>query len=181
MTQITRAKKGAVVAASVALAFAGSSQAAPNDGARATVLQAVVNCRAVADTAARLACYDAAAARLDEAEAKGDLVILDRAQSQQARREAFGFSIPSFDLFNRGEPAERLNRASFKVVRAWEIGAGGLWAMELDSGAVWRQTDGNKLSRRPKPGSTVEIRSAALGSYFMNVDGQTAIRVKRDR
>ena len=62
MTQITRAKKGAVVAASVALAFAGSSQAAPKDGARATVLQAVVNCRAVADTAARLACYDAAAA-----------------------------------------------------------------------------------------------------------------------
>ena len=74
-----------------------------------------------------------------------------------------------------------LNETSFKVARAWEIGAGGLWAMELDSGAVWRQTDGNKLSRRPKPGSTVEIRSAALGSYFMNVDGQTAIRVKRDR
>ena len=181
MTQITRSQKGALMAAALALGVAGAARAAPADAPRAAVLQAVMNCRTVADTAARLACYDAAAARLDEAEAKGDLVILDREQTQQARREAFGFSIPSFDLFNRGEPAERLNRASFKVVRAWEIGAGGLWAMELDSGAVWRQTDGNKLSRRPKPGSTVEIRSAALGSYFMNVDGQTAIRVKRDR
>ncbi|HEX6866645.1 MAG TPA: hypothetical protein VF122_05385 [Caulobacteraceae bacterium] len=181
MTQFTRAKKGALVAAALALTTAGASQAAPNDAPRAAALQAVVNCRAVTDTAARLACYDAAAARLDEAEAKGDLVILDRNQTQQARREAFGFSIPSFDLFNRGAPAEKMDRAEFKVVRAWEFNNTGQWAMELDSGAVWRQTDQETLSRRPKPGSTVEIRSAALGSYFMNVDGQRAIRVKRDR
>lgn len=177
MTQITRAKKGALVAAALAMA-AGAAQAA--DTPRAAILQEVVNCRAIADTAARLACYDAAAARLDEAEAKGDLVVLDRAQTQQARREAFGFSIPSFDLFNRGERPEKLDRASFKVVRAWDNNAG-QWSFELDSGAVWRQTDQERLSRRPKAGSTVEIRSAALGSYLMNVDGQTAIRVKRDR
>lgn len=181
MTQFTRAKKGALVAAALALTAGGAAQSAPNEGNRAAVLQAVVDCRAVADTAARLACYDAAAAQLDEAEAKGDLVVLDRAQTQQARREAFGFSIPTFDLFNRGERPEGLDRASFKVVRAWEASNTGQWAMELDSGAVWRQTDGEILSRRPKPGSTVEIRSAAMGGYFMNVDGQRAIRVKRDR
>ena len=180
MTQIDRAKKGALVAAALALTAAGAAQAAPNDAPRAAVLQAVVNCRSVTDTAARLACYDAAAARLDEAEAKGDLVILDRDQTQQARREAFGFSIPSFDLFNRGAPAQKLDRAEFKVVRAWENNAG-QWSVELDSGAVWRQTDQEMLSRRPKEGSTVEIRSAAMGSYLMNVDGQRAIRVKRDR
>lgn len=181
MTQITRAKKGALVAAALALGAAGVSQAAPNDAPRAAVLQAVVNCRTVADTAARLACYDAAAAQLDEAEAKGDLVILDRNQTQQARREAFGFSIPSFDLFSRDAQAEKLDRASFKVVRAWQSGPNEQWVVELDSGATWRQIDTARLNRKPKAGSTVEIRSAALGSYFMNVDGQTAIRVKRDR
>ena len=180
MTQFTPAKKGALVAAGLALAAAGAAQAAPGEAGRAAVLQAVVDCRAVADSAARLACYDAAAAGLAEAEAKGDVVVLDRAQAQQARREAFGFSIPSFDLFNRGERPESMDRASFKVVRAWEYNNTGQWAMELDSGAVWRQTDQETLSRRPKPGSTVEIRSAAMGSYFMNVDGQRAIRVKRD-
>ena len=177
MTQIISGQKGALVAAALALALGGTALAAP----RPATLQAVIDCRAVSEAAARLACYDAAAARLDEAEAKGDIVVMDREQTRQARREAFGFTLPSFDLFSRGESAEKLDRASFKVVRAWESGANGQWSMELDSGAVWRQTDSETLSRRPKPGSTVEIRSAALGSYFMNVDGQRAIRVKRDR
>lgn len=177
MTQITRAKKGAVVAAAVALS-AGGAWAATD---RAAVFQAVVDCRAIAEPNARLACYDTAAARLQEAEAKGDVVVLDRAQTQQARREAFGFSIPSFDLFNRGEAAEKLDRASFKVARAWQSGPNGQWVLELDSGAVWRQIDTETVYPKPKAGSTVEIRSAALGSYLANIDGRRAIRVKRDR
>ncbi|HEX6865720.1 MAG TPA: hypothetical protein VF122_00670, partial [Caulobacteraceae bacterium] len=91
MTQITRATKGALMTAALTL-MAGSAQAASD---RPPVLQAVVDCRAIADSSARLACYDAAAARLDEAEAKGDVVVLDREQRQQARREAFGFTMPS--------------------------------------------------------------------------------------
>jgi hypothetical protein len=174
MTQFTRVQKSALVAAVLTLT-AGGAQAATD---RAAVFQAVVDCRAIADSNARLACYDAAAARLQEAEAKGDVVVLDREQRQQARREAFGFTMPSFDLFSRGEPADKLDRVTFKVVRATQANDGS-WTMELDSGAVWRQTDQEGLSRRPKPGSSVEIRNAALGSYFMNVDGQRAIRVKR--
>ena len=173
MTQFTRAKKGVLAAAALMLG-AGAAQAAD----RAPVLKAVVDCRAITDGAARLACYDAAAATLDEAESKGDVVVLDREQRQQARREAFGFTLPSFDIFSRGEPAEQLDRVSYKVARAWQANDG-TWTMELDSGAVWRQTDQEQLSRRPKQGATVEIRNAALGSYFMNVDGQRAIRVKR--
>lgn len=173
MTQIARATKGALLAAALTLT-AGGVQAAD----RAPVLQAVVDCRAIADSNARLACYDAAAARLEEAETKGDVVVLDREQRQQARREAFGFTLPSFDILNRGEPAEKLDRVTFKVVRATQANDGS-WTLELDSGAVWRQTDQEGLSRRPKPGTTVEIRNAAMGGYFMNVDGQRAIRVKR--
>lgn len=178
MTQFSRAKKGALVAVAAAMMASGAEAA---DTPRAAVLQEVVNCRSVTDTAARLACYDAAAAKLDEAEAKGDVVVMDRAQTQQVRRDAFGFSLPSFDVFNRREPAERLERASFRVVRAWQTGVNAQWVMELDSGAVWRQIDTENVYRKPKPGSTVEIRSAALGSYLANIDGQTAIRVKRDR
>ncbi|HEX6860701.1 MAG TPA: hypothetical protein VF138_10945 [Caulobacteraceae bacterium] len=177
MTQNFLAQKGALVAALAVLAFPAASQAA--DARRAEELQAVVDCRAVADNVARLACYDSAAARLDEAEAKGDVVVLDKAQRQQARREAFGFNLPSIDIFSR-DGAEKMDRESFKVVRAWENN-GGQVSVELETGAVWRQTDQELLSRRPKPGSTVEIRSAAMGSYLMNVDGQRAIRVTRER
>jgi hypothetical protein len=179
MTQLTSTQKGAFMAAGLVLAAAGGAQAASTDAGRAAVLQAVVNCRAVSDTAARLACYDAAAARLDEAEAKGEVVVMDREQTRQARREAFGFTLPSLAIFERGD-SEKMDRVTFKVARATEANDG-TWTIELDAGAVWRQTDTERLSRRPKPGSTVEVRSASMGSYFMNVDGQRAIRVRREK
>lgn len=178
MTQFTHAKKGALMAMGAALALGGAGPAAAQDARRASVLQTVIDCRAVVETAARLACYDAAVAGLDQAEAKGDVVVMDREQTRQARREAFGFSMPSFAMFERGEKAEAMDRAAFKVVRASE-GNDGTWTIETDAGAVWRQTDQERLSRRPKPGTPVEIRSAAMGGYFMNVDGQRAIRVTR--
>ncbi len=181
MTRLRHVKTGLLTAAALALAAAGGAQAQSGDGGRAAALQALVDCRAMADDTARLACYDAAAAGLQEAEAKGEVIVLDRAQAEQARREAFGFSIPSFDLFNRGERPERLDHAAFTVASADQAGFDGPWTIELDSGAVWRQIDHERLSRRPKPGMTVEVRSAAMGSYFMNVDGQRAIRVTRVR
>lgn len=180
MTQFNLGSKLALAAALAALAAGGNAAAQAKDARRADVLQAVVDCRAVPDTAARLACYDAAAARLDEAEAKGEVVVMDREQTRQARREAFGFSLPSFSMFSRGEPEAKMDRESFKVAQAWEANDG-TWTIELDTGAIWRQTDGERLSRRPKPGGTVEIRSAAMGGFFMNVDGQRAIRVKREK
>ena len=178
MTQITRAQKGAIVALGLTFAMAGAAEAA--EGKRADELQAVVDCRAVAENVARLACYDAAAARLDEAEAKGEVVVLDKAQRQQARREAFGFTIPSFDIFNRGSEAEAAGPMVFKVAEAWQDG-NGRWGVELDTGAIWRQTDSESIYRKPKKGSSVELKPAAMGSYFMKIDGQRAVRAKRER
>jgi len=179
MTRFIRAQKGVLVAAGLVLAASGAS-AAPKEAGRAQVLKAVVDCRAIADNAARLACYDTAAGRLDEAEAKGDLIVMDREQTRQARREAFGFSLPSLDIFNRGEAPETAGRASFTVERAWRSPEG-KWVVELDTGAVWRQIDENSIRKRPEKGSTVEIRTAALGSYFMKIDGQLAMRAHRDK
>jgi len=180
MPQFNPRKKGALVAAGLVLALATASQAAPNDPGRAAVLKAVVDCRGIADSAARLACYDAAAARLDEAEAKGDVVVLDREQTRKARREAFGFTLPSLNVFNRGEEPEKIDRATYTVERAWK-GSDGRWVVETDTGAVWRQTDDINILHKPKKGSNVEIKTAALGSYFMKLDGQTAMRAHRDK
>ena len=41
------------------------------------------------------------------------------------------------------------------------------------------QNDSETLFREPKKGSKVEIRKASMGGYFMNVDGQRAIRARR--
>lgn len=180
MTQFSPRKKGALVAAGLLLAVAGTAQAAPKDLGRAAVFKAMVDCRSVTDSAARLACYDAAAARLDEAEAKGDVVVLDREQTRQARREAFGFTMPSLAIFNRGEAQEQADRASYTVENAWKT-PDGKWVVELDTGGVWRQTDDVDLRHAPHKGSTADIRTAALGSYFMKIDGQLAMRAHRDK
>ena len=51
----------------------------------------------------------------------------------------------------------------------------------MEDGAVWQQIDTTRLPREPKAGQKVKIKVAAMGSYFANVNGQRAIRMKRDR
>ena len=66
---------------------AGLAAASP---IRAPVVQSVLDCRKIDDAAARLACYDKAVAGVEQAEASGDLVTVDRAQRRAARHQAFG-------------------------------------------------------------------------------------------
>lgn len=51
--------------------------------------------------------------------------------------------------------------------------------LELQEGAVWVQTDSEAPSRYPKKGSKAETRKGATGGFFINLDGQRAIRAKR--
>ena len=164
-----------LVLAAPALAVAQTPAA---DSPRAAQFDAVVACRTIADGGQRLACFDAAAAQLAEAEKSGDIVVVSRAQAQAARRQAFGFSLPSLAIFDRGASPEELERLSVKARTAYQV-AGGKWAVELEDGAVWQQTDNERLARAPRQGSRVEIRRAAMGGFFMNLDGQRAVRARR--
>ena len=177
-----RRNTGIALAAGVAaLALAGSgfaaAPAAPK--VRAAQLQAIVDCRQQAEPAARLACYDAATAALDAAEKAGDVVVVDRAQVQEARKAAFGFNFQMPTFMTGGEKPERMDRITATVESA-RRDATGKWIIILTDGAVWRQTETKTMFRDPHKGSTVEIRTAAMGSFFMKVDGQSQIRVHRD-
>jgi hypothetical protein len=145
-------------------------------------MQKLADCRKITEDRARLGCYDAAASALDEAEAKGDVVVVDRAQAREVRRQAFGFSLPSLDIFDRGGSGadDSADRMTAKVARAYRRGDG-KWVFELEDGAVWSQVDDAALPKGARGGSEVAIRKAALGSFFMNVDGQRAIRATRAR
>ncbi len=167
------------------LLVAPAASAAPppggaGSGARAAVLQGLLDCRAKTDNAERLACYDAAAARMDQAEAKGDIVVVDREQSKAIRRQAFGFTLPSLSLFERGDKPEKIDQVS-GVIAAARADGNGKWVLRLEDGAIWRQIDGDPPHRDPKAGMSVEIKSASLGSYLLSVDGQRAFRAHRDQ
>lgn len=181
MTQIAKGSKaglGALIAAA-GMALAGAAGAAAPAQTTAAPVQAVVDCRKLTDDAQRLACYDAAVAKMAEAESTGDLLTLDKAQRQGVRREAFGLPLASLGLFDRGEKPEALNRITVTIDQAWR-NAQGKWIIKLDSGAIWRQIDDNSLGKAPHHGSTAAIRKGTLGSFFVNIDGQLALQMHRD-
>ena len=162
-----------------ALVMAAQAQAAtPPKSAPAASVQAVLACRPITDDTQRLACFDKATATMDEAEAKGDLLTLDREQRRAVRRQAFGLTMPSFAVFDRGEKPEEANKLMAKVASA-SHDAYGKWTIRLADGAVWAQIDDNELPRAPHEGSDVVITKGALGSFFMKVDGQQAVRARR--
>ncbi|MBU2096132.1 MAG: hypothetical protein KJ775_19605 [Alphaproteobacteria bacterium] len=179
-------KTAAIRAAGLALAatllapalLSAGANAQPKPEARSAMLQKLVDCRKVTDETARLACYDQVTVALDQAEAKGDIVVVDREQARKVRKQAFGFSVPSITLFERGESKEELANTT-GVVAVARVNGAGKWVIKLEDGAVWTQVDGNELFRDPKPGATVKIRQAAMGSFLMTIDNSRAFRARR--
>ncbi len=161
-------------------AFAASAAGAaePRTEGRAALVQQLTDCRKLSEDAARLACYDTATAALEQAEAKGDIVVVDREQARTVRRQAFGFSLPSMAMFERGEEKEQIDNVSGKIASARQDAAG-KWVLRLEDGAVWQQVDAQELSLYPKPGQSVTIRKATLGSFLASVEGRRAFRVRR--
>jgi hypothetical protein len=158
--------------------LAADAASAPN---RAVVLKALTDCRAIGDATARLDCYDKAAAALDQAEATGEVVVVDRAQARAARRQAFGFDLSALSIFDRAvSTKDEVNVLNAAAAEAYRNGDG-KWIIVLDDGAHWRQIDDADLSKPPHQGSAIKIRHASLGSFVMNIDGQPYIRVHRDQ
>ena len=173
------------LAATVVLALAvGAAQAAApkvDVQARATALKALSDCRRETDTAVRLACYDKAAATLDEAETSGQIVVLDREQVRTARRQAFGLDLSSINLFRRtpGAPKEdRVDHVALTVARAGRNGDG-RWRLTTEEGPTWVQTDSEEIALEPHAGSKLTVSSGLLGAFFCKVDGQASVRCMR--
>ncbi len=151
----------------------------PNAQQRAKELQILIDCRKITDPTQRLACYDQAAAGLDQAEAKGDVVVVSREEARKVRHQAFGFSMPSITLFERGEKPEVVNSADGLIASVRKT-IGGKWEIKLQDGATWIQVDLTEIPIDPKPGQTVKINRATMGSYMMTVANQRAVRVHRE-
>jgi hypothetical protein len=145
------------------------------------LVKAVQSCQAIKDNNARLACYDQAASALVSATNRGDVAIVDRNQVRQVRRSLFGFSLPSFPFFSgsknrdaEAEPKELLSTlASFR-----SIGNGYFRFTLADPQSSWESTEASDVFE-PKLGAKVEITHGALGSYWAEISGQPAVKVRR--
>lgn len=170
---LSSAALAALLLSPVAAGAQTSRAPAPSAG-----LQAVFDCRQVAEDAARLACFERSVGALQAAFAARDVVVVDREQARAARREAFGFSLPSLNIFDRVRGGEDLDEVDFTVASASQDG--NLWTVRTQEGQVWRQTHSVPGYIRIRPGAKAEVRRGMLGSYFMKVAGAT-FRVERAR
>lgn len=140
------------------------------------VLTDLLACRQIADPAARLACYDAQTMALAAAAERSDIVVADRQQVEQTRRGLFGYSAGESALL--GVDGAEVNRLDTKVTSARRSRDGG-WTITMAEGGTWEQVDSKPLALSPKPGQKAAITKGALGSYFVSVDGQSAIKMRR--
>lgn len=174
----------AIVAAGIALLAGPALASDEKDAARRTpeAYQRLIDCRAVADAAARLACYDQQVATIATQTAAGELVVTDRASMREARRGLFGFSLPNIGkLFGGGgdeDKAEEIKEIDTTIASARNLGYNG-WRVTLADGSVWEQSDTTRLVFDPRAGNPIKIKQAAMGTYKANIDGQPAVRVRR--
>lgn len=139
-------------------------------------------CRALTDAAARLTCFDRAAAALDQAVASREVVVLDRNEVRKTRRSLFGFSLPRIGLFGpSGDEAEEEAEREVEAAIAGSTSLGyGKWRIRMTDGAVWQTTEALRGFRSPASGMTVKIKRGALGNYFMEIPGNRSVTVKRE-
>jgi hypothetical protein len=142
------------------------------------VIRALKACSAIKADGERLACYDKAAQSVAKAQETGEVIIIDKQSARAARRQAFGLELPTLSILDRG--ADKAETETLQaVIKLARTDAEGRLVMTLEDGAVWRQIDDQALGKPPKPGVTVEIRKAAMGSYRMKIGSQPPIRVRR--
>lgn len=171
----------AVLAFVAAVAVVGP--AASQDVQRPELLDRLIQCRGLADGTARLACFDSAAAALDQAERQGEVVVVDRAQVRESQRRLFGFNVGGLlPVFGRADAIEpELDTMEGVLASARQGGEGGRWIFTLEDGSVWRQVDSEQMNVRPRAGHSIRIRRAALGSFLASVNDTRSVRVARDR
>lgn len=142
-------------------------------------LQGLAACAAMQEPAQKASCYDAAYGALNGAIQSGELTLIRKKEAQAARREAFGFKLPSLSILDKVAKEEGPVEALIDTIKEARLDQEGNWTITMGDGAVWRQTDKKTLAPRPKPGQKVEIKKAALGSFFMKVEDLPAVRAKR--
>ena len=148
---------------------------------RPEAFEALVHCRSIAEAAARLQCFDAAAAALEQAAERRDLVVVDRAQVHESRRRLFGLALPHLPIFGGGDndrDDQEISQIESTIASAVRNDLG-QWQVRMQEGGTWIQTDFNQLALAPRPGQPVVVHRGPLGSYMMRVGHQPGVRVRR--
>lgn len=170
-----------VIAAGLAALMAHHAPAVAQDKSIANapapkIFTDVLQCRAIADADTRLACFDRTVGTLEQAQQRKDVFVADKEAIREARRGLFGFSLPKVRIFGDDDMEEEVKSIE-STIKSAVMGQKG-YVFTLADGARWAQTDGAYMDK-PKAGSKIRIRRAALGSYMGSIEGRVGFRIER--
>jgi hypothetical protein len=172
----------------------GAHAAAP-----AAVAEQVQQCRAIADAAQRVACYDAVfGPPVVPTESGGQPSAVSKAMpatptpvpaaAPVTAAAAAAVAVPaasqSSSVADFGVSEQVKRRDAVESIDARVTGVrtnnAGMTVVTLDNGQVWTQSDPND-GLRVRVGDEVKIRRAALGSYKLTVPDRGGLRVTRTK
>lgn len=173
----------------IPLCLAGpGAVAADRQQPRPEIFNNLLKCRDIKEDSARLACFDQQVATIESAAQRDEVVVLDKTELNKTRRTLFGFSFPKLPFLGGGDDdaakadkkaadaedgVDRIE-ATIASVKSLDHGK---WLIKLDDGAEWTTTEAVTF-REPKPGMTIEIKRASMGSFVAKIAGRP-VRVKR--
>lgn len=141
-------------------------------------LQALRDCRAIAQSEARLVCFDAAVDNVIVRQDSGELQVLDKEDVAETRRGLFGFSLPKIGLFaSNDEDENTILQSRITGLRRFRSDH---WEIEISEGSVWKATN-TPRQFRPEVGDEVELEKAAMSSYWLRVNGALGVKASRIR
>ena len=159
--------------------FAATAQdSSGNTTAIAGRIEALRACREERNDSARLACFDKATGDVMAALDGGEAKIVGSEEVERTRRGMFGFTMPKLGLFSGkdGEEMEILESTVTGVRRTRST-----YELTIAEGSTWRISSPPSRLRAPEIGDPVVFKKAALGSYFIRIDGQTGVKASRTR
>ena len=176
MARFSIVSSGLAIAA-LAMAVPASSKTQPLAAAPPPkIFTDVVQCRAIADAAERLACFDRSVGALATAQSSKELYVADKDAMREARRGLFGFNLPKMRIFADDDMEKDVN-AIESTIAGFNEGQTG-YVFTLKDGARWKQTDSVYMDK-PKLGAPIRIKRAALGSFFGSIAGRPGFRIER--
>ena len=165
----------------VVLPLSGAAaQESQADDRSSALVDDIAKCREIADSAARLACFDKAAAALQSARDKRELIVVSKDTVKQTRRRLFGIALPRIKLFGDGVAEDEetvVNSITAKIVSAQKTDRI-RWRIKFDDGSTWTTLEDFRV-KEPKSGDTMEVRRAAMGSFMGSLNGGRAVRMMR--
>ena len=168
-----------VIAGAAVLALSGAAAARKVETGTPAQVQRLLACRAIADGAQRLACFDRETAVLGNAVATRDLVVIDRARAAEAKRSLFGFSVPNFGGLLGGDKDDIKQIDGVLASASYNRDGGHVFL--LKDGSRWSQTDDRMIALTPRAGDKVVVKRGALGSYTLSVSGRPSVKVERTK